>query len=298
MHAFVTGSRGFVGSYLVARLRAEGWQVTGRDRELDVTDAKAIFDLLDQIEPDAIVHLAAQSSVALSRSDPSLTHRVNYLGALSVLRGADRCRRRPRVLLVGSSDQYGTNAPGSAPYTENAPARPGSAYARSKAEADALGATYAAAGLDVVRVRAFSHTGAGQTDTFVLSSFARQLAEIEIGLREPVLRVGNLDSVRDFLDVSDVVDAYVRLLDPAVAATAYNVASGKPMRIGDLLEILLALSTQRPAIVVDPDRVRPTDYAVGDASRLREATGWQPRVPIEETLRSLLERWRKQINAK
>jgi GDP-4-dehydro-6-deoxy-D-mannose reductase len=296
VHVFVTGSRGFVGRHLTARLAQEGIEVTGRDRELDVTDSAAIEELVDRIAPDAIVHLAAQSSVAISKSDPALTHRVNYFGAQSVLRAALRNPRRPRVVLVGSSDQYGSQPSAAAPFTEDAPARPGSAYARSKAEADALAATYAAEGLEVVRVRAFSHTGVGQTDTFVLPSFARQIAEIERGLREPELRVGNLDSVRDYLDVSDVVDAYWRLLRADVPADAYNVASGVGVRIGDLLEVLLDATPKRPKVSIDATRFRPADFAVGDATRLRAATGWQPRIPIDDTLRALLDEWRARLS--
>jgi GDP-4-dehydro-6-deoxy-D-mannose reductase len=148
----------------------------------------------------------------------------------------------------------------------------------------------------VVRVRAFGHTGPGQSDTFVLSNFARQTAEIEAGRREAVLRVGNLASVRDFLDVDDVVEAYVRLLDPDVPADIYNVASGIGTPLRDLLDKLLALANQRPLIECDPERVRPADFLVGDASRLRAATGWAPTVPIERTLERLLDDWRGKLS--
>jgi GDP-4-dehydro-6-deoxy-D-mannose reductase len=272
-----------------------GWEVTATDRELDVVDCDAVEAKLKQLMPQAIVHLAAQSSVAASHDDPARTHRVNYLGALSVLQGAQHCSSRPRVLLIGSADQYGTADPGSEPFTEESPLRPVSAYARSKAEADQLGAAFADAGLPVVRVRAFNHSGPGQADAFVLSSFARQIAEIETGQREPVLRVGNLDSVRDFLDVTDVVDAYVRLLDPRVEPTAYNVCSGVGIRLGVLLEALLERATLRPAVERDSARFRPTDFSVGDANRLRAATGWKPVVPIERTLDRLLSDWRKKV---
>lgn len=297
MRVLVTGSKGFVAGHLQPRLRAEGWEVVGRDLEVDVSDPRAVEALFDEVEPDAVAHLAAMSSVAQSRGAPALTHRVNYHGSLSILQAAFHRRKRPRVLLVGSSEQYGMLAPGSAPFDESSPFRPRSAYARSKAEADQLGAAFARSGLDVVRVRAFNHSGPGQSDVFVLSSFARQVAEIEAGLREPALRVGNLDSVRDFLDVSDVIDAYVRLLDPAVPADAYNVASGVGRRIGDLLDALLAHATVKPSVTTDPERFRAADFAVGDATRLREATGWQPRTPFETTIANLLGYWRERLNA-
>jgi len=296
VRVFVTGARGFVGGHLVPRLRDAGFEVTATDLDLDVTDRAAVEGRLRLARPDAIVHLAAQSSVAASAVDPESTHRINVGGARSVLEGALRCGSRPRVLLIGSADQYGSASPGARPFREDSPLAPASAYARSKVEAERLGTAFADRGLEVVRIRAFGHSGPGQSDTFALSSFARQTAEIEAGRREPVLRVGNLDSVRDFLDVDDVVEAYVRLLDPDVAADIYNVASGVGTPLRDLLDALLDLANQRPLVECDPERVRPADYRVGDASRLRAATGWTPRVPIERMLERLLEDWRRKIS--
>jgi nucleoside-diphosphate-sugar epimerase len=146
-----------------------------------------------------------------------------------------------------------------------------------------------------MRVRPFNHTGPGQSDAFVASSFARQLAEIELGRRPAVLSVGNLDSVRDFLDVDDVLDAYLALLDPRVPAGIYNVASGRGLAMRELLELLLAASGVRPAITADPSRLRRTDASVGDASRLREATGWRPRRDLGDTLKRLLDDWRRRL---
>jgi GDP-4-dehydro-6-deoxy-D-mannose reductase len=297
VRVFVTGARGFVGGHLVPRLLEGGFEVTATDRELDVCDRSAVEAKLKQVSPEAIVHLAAQSSVAASTGDPERTHRINTGGALSVLEGAMRCGSRPRVLLIGSADQYGRAAPGSPPFTEDSPLAPASAYASSKAEAEQLGTSFAEAGLEVVRVRAFSHTGPGQSDAFALSSFARQIAEIEAGRRARVLRVGNLDSVRDYLDVDDVVEAYLRLLDPTVGADIYNVASGVGTRLGDLLDALLDLANLRTSIEPDPERYRPADWSVGDASRLRAATGWEPRVSIERMLERLLAGWSGKVNA-
>lgn len=296
MRILVTGARGFVGGHLVPLLIDRGWEVTATDRDLDVTDRHAVEAKLEQLAPHAIVHLAAQSSVAASQKDPDLTLRVNYLGTLSVLRGAQHCGSQPRVLLIGSADQYGTTHSSSEPFTEASPLKPTSVYARSKAEADQLGVTFADVGLPIVRVRAFNHSGPGQPDSFVLSSFARQIAEIESGQREPVMRVGNLDSVRDFLDVADVVDAYVRLLDAQVEPTAYNVCSGVGVQLRVLLDALLERSTTQPRIESDPERFRPTDFSIGDASRLRAATGWEPTVPIEQTLERLLSYWRQKVS--
>jgi GDP-4-dehydro-6-deoxy-D-mannose reductase len=286
-----------VGGHLVPRLLKEGFEVTATDLDLDVCDRAAVAAKLKQELPEAIVHLAAQSSAAASAVDPESTHHINYGGALSVLEGALRCGSHPRVLLIGSADQYGSALPGSPPFTEDSPLAPASAYAHSKAEAERLGTSFADAGLEVVRIRAFSHSGPGQSDVFALSSFARQIAEIEAGRREPVLRVGNLDSMRDYLDVGDVVEAYLRLLDPAVGANIYNVASGVGTRLGDLLDALLDLAGLRPSIERDPERYRPADCSVGDAGRLRAATGWRPAVSIERMLERLLADWRRKINA-
>jgi len=175
--------------------------------------------------------------------------------------------------------------------------RPQSPYARTKAAADLLARSYQERGLDVVRLRPFNHTGAGQSDVFVASSFARQLVEIERGARPDSMEVGNLDSVRDFLDVSDVVEAYALLCEPGAPAGAYNVASGRGVSAGALLECLSALAGLSPRITVAAARFRPTDQTVGDASRLRAATGWTPRVPIESTLERVLAHWRAELSA-
>lgn len=297
MQALVTGAAGFVGRHLIPRLEAAGWQIHAVDRELDVCDAAAVETCVADLAPQAIAHLAAQSSVAQSLGDPEASARVNYLGARNLLEAARRRAPRTRVLLIGSGEQYGPAAPGAAAFSESAPFRPHSPYARSKACADLLGAHYAARGLDVLRVRAFNHAGPGQSDVFVLPSFARQAVEIAAGRRAPVLAVGNLDAVRDFLDVEDVVDAYLRLLDRSVPAGAYNVASGEGRRIGALLDALLAQAGVEARIEVDPARVRPADASVGDSARLRAATGWRPRVPFELTLRRVLDDWRARVAA-
>ena len=297
MRVLVTGAAGFVGRHLVPRLERDGWDVIAADRELDVADAPTLEARVAESAPDAVVHLAAQSSVADSWRQAALTYRVNYLGARSLLEALRRRAPGARLLLVGSAGVYGSLPPGSPPFDETSPLRPVSPYARTKAAADLLGACYAARGLSVLRLRPFNHTGPGQSEGFALSSFARQLAEIEAGRREPELRVGNLDSVRDFLDVEDVVEAYVRLLEGGAAAGAYNVASGVGTRIGELLERLIARSRARPRLRVEAERLRPVDQIVGDAGRLRRATGWEPRMPLDTTLERLLGFWRRELSA-
>ena len=286
-----------MGRYLVTRLQRDAHDVVETDMELDVGDLRVVTLAVNRIRPDAIVHLAAQSSVALSVKAAAETYRTNYLGTLSILEAVFRSSIDTRVLLVTSADAYGSAKPGSPPFTETSPLRPHSPYARSKAAADMLGAHYATLGLRVVRARSFNHTGPGQNAAFVLPSFAHQLAEIAQGRREARLRVGNLDSVRDFLDVRDVVEAYTRLLEPGVPLGAYNVASGAGTTLRDHLETLMRLSDVAPAIDVDPERFRPTDHSVGNSAKLGEATGWAPNIPFADTLEQLAAHWRDRVNA-
>jgi GDP-4-dehydro-6-deoxy-D-mannose reductase len=297
MRVFVTGAAGFVGRRLQPRLEAGGAQVIGTDLELDVGDAGRVADAVSAARPDAIVHLAAISFVPEAAGNPEAVYRVNFLGAHSVLEAARKISPRVRLLLVGSGYVYGAADPGAPPFDESSPLRPDSPYAWSKAAADLLGGVYADQGVDVVRVRPFNHTGPGRPDHFVESSFARQIAEIEAGLRPPRMAVGNLDAVRDFLDLEDVLDAYVRLLDPEVPAGVYNVASGKGTSIRDLLDLLLAESSIRPEVTVDQARWRRADSSVGSAERLEKTTGWAPKIPLRETLRRLLDGWRETVRA-
>jgi GDP-4-dehydro-6-deoxy-D-mannose reductase len=296
MRVLVTGAGGFVGRRLVPRLEACGFETTACDLEVDVTDPAAVETILKSSQPEAIVHLAALSSVAASLSDPASCFRANYLGTRCLLQGVARFAPSARVLLIGSSEQYDLSQPGAPPSREQDPLKPRSPYARSKAAAEQLGSEAARNGLDVMRVRSFNHTGAGQTDTFAAPSFAKQITEIAAGRREPEMRVGNLDSVRDFLDVSDVIDAYIALLDSAVPPDIYNVASGHGISLRLLLDTLLEIAGVAPRIEPDPERMRPTDWVVGDSSRLRAATGWQPQVELRETLSELLGYWRDRLD--
>jgi GDP-4-dehydro-6-deoxy-D-mannose reductase len=297
MRVFVTGAKGFVGGHLLPRLHEAGMEVTATDREVDVTDSTSIRGAIRRAAPDALIHLAAQSSVAASWKEPLEAFRINYLGSLTLLAAVRAEAPDARVLLIGSADAYGGAGRSERPIRESAPLAPRSPYARSKAAAEQVGALAAARGLDVVRVRAFTHIGSGQADHFVASSFARQVSEIAAGAREPTLSVGNLDSVRDFLDVRDVVDAYARLLDRKVPADIYNVAGGRGVPIRTVLYELLALAGLDDAVSVeiDPDRYRETDYLIGDASRLRAATGWSPRIELRDTLRGLLGWWNERV---
>jgi GDP-4-dehydro-6-deoxy-D-mannose reductase len=297
MQVFVTGVAGFVGQRLRARLEAKGARVIGTDLELDVAHAGRVADAVAAARPDAIVHLAAISFIPEAESNPRAVYRANFLGAHSILEAARKISPGVRLLVVGSGHVYGAAEPGAPPFDERSPLRPDSPYAWSKAAADLLGGVYASRGVDVVRVRPFNHTGAGRPERFVESSFAHQIAEIEAGLRPPKIAVGNLDAVRDFLDVEDVVEAYLRLLDPKVPAGPYNVASGRGTSIRELLDSLLAHTSIRPEVKVDQTRWRPADASVGSAQRLAQATGWAPTIPLRETLKRLLDHWREAVGA-
>jgi len=268
-----------------------GHEARGADREVDVTDPVATRRALETHRPEAIIHLAALSSVATSWREPHLCYRLNFVGTRTLLASAHRACPEARIVLIGSADQYAPATPTAEPIDETTPLRPRSPYARTKAAAELLGVAAARRGQDVVRVRAFNHTGAGQLDHFVVSSFARQVARIRLGRQEPVMRVGNLESVRDFLHVDDVLTAYLALLDPNVPADTYNIASGRSTRIQEVLDRLIEIAGIEARIEQDPDRWRKTDWLIGDATRLRSATGWRPRIPLDAILQELFEDW-------
>jgi len=312
----VTGAGGFVGSHLVEHVRREvplasvhgvvqphgslGASVVrgARMLEADLDDPAAADAVIEEVRPDAIVHLAGQSSVHQSWLDPGGTLRTNVLGIVHLLDAARRASLRPAVLVVGSAEEYGVVSESELPIHEDQPLRPASPYAVSKVAQGALALLYGpSGGMRVVLTRTFHHTGPGRGEAFAESSFARQIAEIEAGLRPPVIEVGNLEAVRDFSDVRDVVRAYLLLVERGEAGAVYNVCSGRGRRIRELLELLLASSSAHVELRVDKERLRPSDVPaqVGDPSRLVAATGWQPRIPLEQTLGDLLADWRARV---
>jgi GDP-4-dehydro-6-deoxy-D-mannose reductase len=313
LRLLVTGIAGFVGGHLVEHLRAEQPQVrvlgmdsrAGRVPALqvetiaaDVEDAAAVADALGRARPDGIVHLAAQSSPQRSWDDPAGTLRTNVMGLLNLLEGARAHGLAPRVLAVGSAEEYGLVDAHDLPLREETPLRPLTPYAVSKVAQGYLGLQYALAGVaPVVRTRTFHHTGPRRGEGFAESNFARQLAEIEAGRREPVIEVGNLDAVRDFTDVRDVVRAYWLLLERGRPGEVYNVCSGRGVRLRDLLETLVRVSGLRVEVRVDPARLRASDVPalVGDAGRIRAELGWEPRIPLEQSLGDLLRYWRERV---
>ncbi len=313
MTCLITGVSGFVGGHLAQALLNKGYIVHGTCfgdaenvvpglhiglHELDILDKSGLKAILTAIRPARIFHLAAFSSSALSWSKPGMTFDINVKGALNVLDAVHECQKEARVLLVGSSDQYGdTPLPKSGMVSEELPMRPVTPYAVSKAAQDNLGRIYVKAyGLNIIMARSFNHAGPRQADAFVLSGFARQIAEIERGDRAPVMAVGNLDARRDFTDVRDVVRAYEELIEKGVPGEAYNVGSGKAYAVRDLLDKLLELSTARIETRLDSAQMRPSDtpLLVCDNSKLVAATGWKPEIRIGQTLNDTLDYWRKE----
>lgn len=302
----ITGATGFVGAYLVAHLieAYPDWQVIGTTRHdapadaryvvCDLCDAGAVAALIERTKPERIVHLAGQSNVPLSLTDPETTLANNILGTLHLL---DACRMHAanaRLLIVSSSEVYGPTPPVAQPLDEERPLRPINPYAVSKAAQEMLALQYAHSyGLDVVVARPFNHIGPGQTDRFVVSAFARQVVEVERGARQAIA-VGNLDAARDFTDVRDVVRAYGLLLAHGERGGIYNIGQGTAVVVGDLLAMVCRRAHVAITIERDPARMRPSEAPVmiADTARLRQATGWQPEIPLEQSLDEIVAWWR------
>lgn len=309
MRVLVTGFTGFVGPHLTARLTARGASVIGFGPEsspptgvsewrvADLHDPASVAAAVRDARPDAIVHLAAQSSAARSFEAPSETFEINALGTWRLLEAVRTHASRARVLLVSTGEVYGPQPEGSR-VAESAPLRPNNPYAFSKAAAEAMAEVAGARWqLDVVRIRSFGHTGVGQTSRFVVPAIAEQIARAELAPGEGVVRVGNLDVVRDLSDVRDVVEGYLAVLDRGIAGEVYNLCRGEGTRLADLAAGLAGRARRPVRIEVDPSRFRPADtpWLVGDPARITQATGWQARIPLDQTLDDVLDDWRKRV---
>ena len=314
--ALVTGGSGFAGTYLVEFLRTRpdltvwtcdrtgpspllGPSAAARHIRIDLLNPADARQLMAEVRPDYVYHLAGQAFVGQSWSDPWGTMEINVRAQLTLLEAALAERLNPRFLAVGSMEEYGRVAPGDLPIREAQPLRPDSPYGVSKVTQDMLGLQYfLSRGLPVIRVRPFNHIGPRQTRRFVAPAFASQIAAIEVGKQPPVMKVGNLSASRDFTDVRDVVRAYVLALEHGEPGEVYNIGSGASHSIRSLLDRLLSLSTVNISIETDTTRLRPADVpdVVCDASRLRAATGWQPRVTFDQSLSDLLDYERTQVD--
>jgi len=294
VRALVTGGMGFVGGHLLAHLRASGDDVVVVDRHgddpVDITDADAVRAAVARSTPDAVYHLAGWADVGGSWKHPVEAFRANAEGTLNVLLACAELGVE-RVLSVGSADVYGVVTEAELPLTESSPLRPASPYAASKVAADFLALqAFLGQGLGVIRVRAFNHLGPGQTDRFVAAALAARIAANERDGGSTV-RVGDLSARRDFTDVRDVVRAYRLLVELGTPGEVYNVCTGRDLAVQELADRMLALATRPMALEVDPSLLRPVEVPVlrGDASRLRAATGWEPLIPIEQTVSDLLD---------
>lgn len=314
MKALIIGGGGFVGSYLVNHLHNDlGYEVavtkTSREEmkmenasvyDLDILDRAQIKSVLNEVRPDYIFHLAAQSSVALAWKKPALTVDVNIKGSTNVLDMVRELDYKPRVLLIGSGEEYGHIRAGETPINENNNTRPGNIYAATKACQNMIGRIYASAyDMDVMMVRAFNHIGPNQAPMFVVADFCKQVAEIEAGIKEPVMYVGNLSAKRDFTDVRDVVRAYALLVKFGVSGETYNVGSGAAISIQEILDTILSLSKVKIDVKVDPNKIRPVDVPIIEANiqKIYNCTGWEPQIKLAETLQQTLDYWRSNSNA-
>jgi GDP-4-dehydro-6-deoxy-D-mannose reductase len=303
----ITGAAGFVGRHLTAHLTACGDEVLCVDRQpmpgsdiggVDITDAAAVSEVFDQLRPEAVYHLAGWADVGGSWKAPVEAFRANAEGTLNVLTAAVEAGVG-RVLAVSSADVYGKVDPSELPLTEDSPLRPASPYAASKVAADYLGLqAWLGRGLPVLRVRAFNHLGPGQTDKFVAPALASRIARAERDGGD-VLPIGDLSARRDFTDVRDVVRAYRLLMEKGQPGEVYNVCSGVDLAVQDLADQLLAQARIPLRFETDPALLRPVEVPVlrGSHDRLTDATGWQPEIPIDQTLTDLLEDWRARVAA-
>lgn len=319
MRVLITGITGFVGSHMVDYLLAEHPEVEiygikrWRSRtenvehflrkiklfECDLRDAFSVRSIIEEIRPDVIFHLAAQSFVPSSFTAPTESLTTNVEGQLNIFEAVRQLKINPWIQIACSSEEYGMVYEDELPIRETNPLRPLSPYAVSKVGQDLLGYQYHRSyGLKVVRTRGFNHTGPRRGDVFVCSNFAKQVAEIEAGKSEPIIRVGDLSTRRDFTDVRDMVRAYwLSVTTNCVPGEAYNIATGKDWVIRDVLNMLLEMSNVKIEVQVDPKRLRPSDVPVllGDNTRFVEATGWQPLIPFEQTLADILNYWRERV---
>jgi len=319
MRALVTGAGGFVGGYLVRELDGAGYDILATDivepaagsgvgafperidfRRLDLGDFHEVREAVSDYSPEAVFHLAAQSSAARSFEDPRGTLETNVFGTLNLLEAVRDTmgEETVRFLSVGSCEEYGNRGSDEMPLTERSPVEPVSPYAVSKAAQSMLAIQYHAAyGIECMVARSFSHTGPGQTTRFVLPAFAKQCAEIKAGRREPLIRVGNLDVTRDFLDVRDVVRAYRFIAEKGRAGEIYNVCRGGGLSLREALEAFEGFAGRAIEREVDPGLLRPVDVAVliGDCGKLRKETGWAHTISIDRMLADLFGYWEGSI---
>lgn len=314
--ALITGITGFAGSHLAELLLNEGLEVYGTTRprsktdnidqiknklklyDADISDSHSLYSIFVKIKPDYIFHLAAQSFVQTSWASPATTMEINVVGSVHLFEAIRRAEIDPVIQIACSSEEYGLVYPTEIPVKEENPLRPQSPYAVSKVAMDYLGYQYYQSyKMKIVRTRGFNHTGPRRGEVFVTSNFAKQIAEIEKGKKEPVIEVGNLQAQRDWTDVRDMVRAYLLAVQKGKPGEVYNICSGKAVKVEEMLKMLLKMSKVKVKIQQDPARMRPSDVPIllGDCSKFRKATGWKPEIPFEKTMEDLLNYWRERV---
>lgn len=307
MKSLIIGSGGFAGGYLIKELVNSGWEVHATHlpsenidtdcfrHVLDVLDKDGVKNLINEINPDIIYHLAAQSSVAVSWKKPQLTAEINIIGSINVM---EALPDGVRLVLIGSGEEYGFIHENACPIKETERLNPANIYAVSKVCAGMIGRIYHRAyNKDIVIVRAFNHSGAGQSETFVISDFCKQIAEIEKGLKKPEICTGNLSAKRDFTDVRDIVRAYRLLGEKGVSGKTYNVGRGKAVSIEYILNTAVGMSEVPITHRLDPQRLRASDIPViePDISEIYGDTGWTAEISVEQTISDTLEYWREKL---
>lgn len=318
----ITGITGFVGSHLadyILSLNDKNIQIHGSRRwrspmgnidaisekiqlhYCELLDSKSTLDLIKTVKPDIVFHLAAQSYVMTSFNAPVNTVETNVCGTINLLEAVRYAGIDPVIHICSSSEVYGQVQENEIPIKESQPFRPASPYAVSKVGEDMIAFQYFLSyKLKTIRTRMFTHTGPRRGEVFVTSAFARQIARIEAGFQEPVLHVGNLESVRTFADVRDTVKAYWLLVHKCPPGEVYNIGGIVNMKVGQMLDKLLSMTNQKIQVKVDPALLRPSDVTlqIPDCSKFRQATGWEPVIPFEQTLKDLLDYWRDEYARK
>ncbi len=314
MNVFITGINGFVGGHLTDYVLSKGnTNVFGIDlREsqfknknlpalaiktyiCNLLDKTSVTQIIKDIRPDWIFHLAAHSFVPFSWKNPAETIQANVIGTINLFEAVRDAKIRPRILVAGSSEEYGLVLKNELPVKETNPFRPLNPYAVSKISQDMLCFQYQHSyNLPIICTRAFNHVGPGQNDSFAISNFAKQISDIEKHRTEPVIMAGNLAAVRDFSDVRDIVCGYWSAMEFMTPGEAYNLCSGIGRSIQEVLDALLQLSEVKIEVKKDPNRMRPPEvpHIVGDYSKFKKATGWQPIIPFNQTLKDVLNFWR------
>ena len=314
MRALITGVAGFVGGHLAETILAvPGWEVWGSiiaetDRAQVIQGVQALTAdlrepeqarvLVETAQPDAVFHLAAQAYVPQAWADPWGTYHTNIRGQLNLLEAISQLKLNSRVIVVSSNEVYGLARPEDLPLHENSPLRPNNPYSVSKLAQDFMGLQYFLdRQLPIVRVRPFNHIGPRQNERFVAPSFAKQIVEIERGLREPVLRLGNMTAQRDFSDVRDITRAYLLAMEKGEPGEVYNIGTGRARSVREMLDVMLAACSIKITEEIDPDKLRPSDTPISyaDPTKFKRQTGWEPRFSFEQTCLDILNDWRARI---